>query len=68
MAIQALADGGVKMGLNREQSTRLAAQLMLVGGNQMAFTSCVKDVSHNNEVIQILMPFWCISHQLWWQF
>ncbi|ELT92400.1 hypothetical protein CAPTEDRAFT_225475 [Capitella teleta] len=27
--IQALADGGVKMGLNRDQSTRLAAQLLL---------------------------------------
>ena len=30
MTIQALADGGVKMGLNRDQATRLAAQLMLV--------------------------------------
>ena len=30
MTIQALADGGVKMGLNRDQSLRLAAQLMLV--------------------------------------
>ena len=28
--IQALADGGVKMGLNRDQSLRLAAQSMLV--------------------------------------
>lgn len=30
MVIQALADGGVKMGLNRDQATRLAAQAMLV--------------------------------------
>ncbi|KAK2162170.1 hypothetical protein LSH36_102g02056 [Paralvinella palmiformis] len=29
ITIQGLADGGVKMGLNREQSTRLAAQLLL---------------------------------------
>ena len=28
--IQALADGGVKMGLNRDQSIRLAAQSLLV--------------------------------------
>ena len=31
--IQALADGGVKMGLNRDQSLRLAAQSMLVSLN-----------------------------------
>lgn len=30
MMIQALSDGGVKMGLNRDQSTRLAAQVLLV--------------------------------------
>ena len=37
--IQALADGGVKMGLNRDQSTRLAAQSLMVGnqGPMMIF-------------------------------
>lgn len=39
VAIQALADGGVKMGLNREQSTRLAAQLMLGAAKMVLSTS-----------------------------
>ena len=31
MAIEALSDGGVKMGLPRDVSTRLAAQTVMVG-------------------------------------
>ena len=38
LLINSLADGGVKMGLNRNQSIRLAAQTMMVSVQQLPCT------------------------------
>ncbi len=46
MTIQSLADAGVKMGLNRDQSIRLSAQVLLVSKwwfhlrNKLSYINC----------------------------
>ena len=41
VAIEALSDGGVKMGLPRDVSTRLAAQTVMVGSIYPSWFNCL---------------------------
>ena len=51
VCMQALADGGVKMGLNRDQAIRLAAQTMYVSMMRKATTGTTRKL-----VLYYLLP------------
>ena len=54
MTIQALADGGVKMGLNRDQSIRLAAMSMLVSASVLLFYAGVSVYEYFSNVPAVM--------------